>query len=103
MTGAGIRPIEAPNLIGASQGAGSNALRSADKGSFASLLESGLERLQELDAKAESEVNKLFRGEPVELHRVVMAGEEAALGFELLASIRNKVVDAYQEVMRMQV
>jgi flagellar hook-basal body complex protein FliE len=44
-----------------------------------------------------------MQGEPVELHRVVLAGEEAALAFEMMLGVRNKVVEAYQEVMRMQV
>ena len=70
---------------------------------FADLVEEGLGKLQELEDVADDQVRRLISGEPVELHRVILAGEQAALAFELMTSVRNKLVDAYQEVMRMQV
>lgn len=70
---------------------------------FGDLLKQGLDKMGELQAEAEIQTRKLIAGESVELHRVVMAGEQAALAFELTMSIRNKAVEAYQEVMRMQV
>lgn len=75
----------------------------AEGGSFKDILADGMNRIAELEAAADVEVKKLMSGEPVELHRVVMAGEEAGLAFELMVAIRNKAVDAYQEVMRMPV
>ena len=72
-------------------------------GEFADVLREGLNRLDELEHDSEELVRQLMAGEPVELHRVVMAGEQAGLAFDLLMSVRNKAVDAYQEVMRMQV
>lgn len=74
-----------------------------DSSGFGSLLQQGLDKMGELKADAETQTQKLIAGESVELHRVVMAGEQAALAFELTMSIRNKAVEAYQEVMRMQV
>ena len=70
---------------------------------FANLVRDGMQRLSDFEAHADEQVRKLLSGEPVELHRVVMAGEQAGLAFELMMSIRNKAVEAYQEVMRMQV
>ena len=75
----------------------------AGGGSFGELLKEGMTKVQSLQAEAESQSRQLIAGEPVELHRVVLAGEQAALAFELTMAIRNKAVDAYQEVMRMQV
>jgi len=75
----------------------------AESGSFKELLADGMNRIFELEKAADTEVRKLMSGEPVELHRVVMAGEEAGLAFELMIAIRNKSVDAYQEIMRMPV
>jgi flagellar hook-basal body complex protein FliE len=74
-----------------------------DSSGFADLLQQGLNKMGELQANAETQTQKLIAGESVELHRVVMAGEQAALAFELTMSIRNKAVEAYQEIMRMQV
>jgi flagellar hook-basal body complex protein FliE len=42
-------------------------------------------------------------GENVEVHQVIMAAEEASLAFQLTVQIQNKLVEAYQEIMRMQV
>ena len=46
---------------------------------------------------------KVASGEPVELHDVMLAQERASLGFELAVQVRNKLVEAYQDIMRMQV
>lgn len=75
----------------------------AANGGFQSLLNEGLEKLEALEQAASDQTKKLISGQPVELHRVVLANEEAGLAFDLMMSVRNKVVDAYQEVMRMQV
>jgi len=40
-------------------------------------------------------------GEPVELHQVMIKAEEAGISTELLLQIRNRLVDAYKEIMRM--
>jgi flagellar hook-basal body complex protein FliE len=72
-------------------------------GGFGELLKEGMAKLQGLQTEAEQQSRRLIAGEPVELHRVVLAGEQAALAFEFTMAIRNKAVEAYQEVMRMQV
>jgi len=73
------------------------------QGSFADMLRDGVDRLDKLEGEAKDLSRRLLAGEPVELHRVVVAGEEAGLAFELLTAVRNKAVDAYQEIMRTQV
>lgn len=44
-----------------------------------------------------------MRGEPVELHQVMAASEEAGIALEFLVEMRNKVTDAYRSVMNMQI
>lgn len=46
---------------------------------------------------------KLIKGEPVDIHDVMIATEKAKTSFELLVEIRNKFMDMYQVVSRMQV
>jgi flagellar hook-basal body complex protein FliE len=42
-------------------------------------------------------------GQNANIHQAVIAGEKAGLSFKLLMQVRNKMVEAYQEIMRMQV
>lgn len=53
--------------------------------------------------KSDNDVKKLAAGEAVSLHDVMIHMEEAKLSFQLLAQVRNRLLDAYQEVMRMPV
>jgi flagellar hook-basal body complex protein FliE len=59
--------------------------------------------LQSLQDQADATAVTMAAGGPVDLHDVMIASEKAALGFQLALQLRNKVVEAYQEIMRMQV
>jgi flagellar hook-basal body complex protein FliE len=52
---------------------------------------------------ADNDVRMLAAGQATSLHDVMIHMEEAKLSFQLLAQVRNRLLDAYQEVMRMQV
>lgn len=92
--------ITAPPLISSPR---VDSPQEPEPGSFGKLLGEALERVQQVQGEAETELKKLLAGEPVELHRVMLAGEKAGLASELMMAVRNKAVDAYQEIMRMQV
>jgi flagellar hook-basal body complex protein FliE len=92
--------ITAPPLIPSPRTAESAP---AESGSFATLLGEAIARVQQTQSEAEQELRKFLAGEPVELHRVMLASEQAGIATDLLMAVRNKVVDAYQEIMRMQV
>jgi flagellar hook-basal body complex protein FliE len=54
--------------------------------------------------KAAQDIGAAFAlGEPVEIHEVMLAFEKADLTMRLFLELRNKVIDAYQEIMRMPV
>lgn len=52
---------------------------------------------------ADVEIQKLAVGETQSLHEVMIHLEEARQSFQLLVTVRNRLLEAYQEVMRMQV
>ena len=52
---------------------------------------------------SESNVRKLATGEEANLHEVMISLEKAKLSFELILAVRNKSLEAYQELMRMQI
>jgi flagellar hook-basal body complex protein FliE len=71
-----------------------------------STFESLVAGIQDLNAKMatnQQAMESLAVGDTQELHRVIMSMESAKLSFDLALQIRNKVLDAYQELMRMQI
>jgi flagellar hook-basal body complex protein FliE len=71
--------------------------------SFGNLLGRMVEEVNGRQNAADSAVLSLQNGGNVSLHQAVIAMEEASISFQLMVEVRNKLLDAYQEVMRMQV
>ena len=62
--------------------------------------------IQDVSAKqtaASESVQSLISGQNVSLHQTVIAMEEASVSFQLMVEVRNKMLESYQELMRMQV
>ena len=75
---------------------------SAPSDLFHSMLQSAVNKVETTRATADQKIDRFLSGEGEELHRVVMATQQAELSLELFQQVRNKVVQAYQEIMRMQ-
>ena len=71
--------------------------------SFGQTLERAMADVNALQNEAGKAVEKMVVGETVDLHEVMVAVEKAKTSFDLLMEIRNKALDAYREIMRMQV
>lgn len=71
-------------------------------GSFQDLLEGSIGKVEQVRNDASQAVDRFLAGDGEELHSVAIAGQRAELSMELFLQIRNKVVSAYQEIMRMQ-
>jgi flagellar hook-basal body complex protein FliE len=87
-----------PSLSGL--GGGSTKPAGAD---FGSALKQAIGSLQQLGQQADSSTLALAQGNPVDVHEVMLNTEQASLGFSLALQVRNKLVDAYSEIMRMSV
>lgn len=96
----GIGPAAAA-LERASRALGA-AAADRDGAAFGDLLARALGDVSQLQADAKDAIGAFLRGEPVELHQVMAATEEASLSLELLVEIRNKLSEAYRSVMNMQ-
>lgn len=62
--------------------------------------------VQDVNAKqaaSKDTVNALLAGQNVPLHQAMIAMEEASVSFQLMVEVRNKLLESYQELMRMQV
>jgi flagellar hook-basal body complex protein FliE len=88
-----INPINPSNI---SLGASSKA------GSFEGLLGKAVQNLASLQQGADTRAAQLATGQDVSLVDTVLAMERTSLSFSLAMQVRNKVVEAYQDVMRMQ-
>jgi flagellar hook-basal body complex protein FliE len=78
-------------------------LRGAESPNFADWLGQELATVSDQIRTAELQVRQLAAGEHDNLHQVMLSLEKAKLGFELIAEVRNKLLEGYQEIMRMQV
>lgn len=92
-----IAPLSAP---GVARPAGSP--KPAD-GDFAALVKEQLRQVSDMQSEADQNVQKLLAGETESLTEVFTAARKAEVAFGLLMEIRNKLVDAYQEVKNMRV
>ncbi|UQD51704.1 flagellar hook-basal body complex protein FliE [Bacillus methanolicus] len=70
---------------------------------FATVLKEQIDKMNEAQNQSDLMTEKLARGENVDLHQVMIAAQKASITLQATIEIRNKVIEAYQEVMRMQV
>lgn len=70
---------------------------------FGSMLGQMLQQVETANRQADSAVQGLLTGEAQDIHSVMLAVHKADLSLRMAMEIRNKLVEAYQEVMRMSV
>ena len=69
---------------------------------FGRLLDHFVTEVNDRQLHAREAVNDLLTGKNVSLHQTVIAMEEAQVSFQLMVEVRNKLLESYQELMRMQ-
>lgn len=77
-------------------------LPKASGGEFQSVLADAVARVDQFQQNSAASIDKFLSGEDEEVHKVALATQQAEITFDLFLQIRNKVISAYQEVMRMQ-
>jgi len=78
-------------------------LKAPQGGDFSEQLWKALEEVNALQKEADQAVLEVALGKEENLHRAIIALERANLALGLAVQVRNKVIEAYQEIMRMQV
>ena len=71
-------------------------------GGFQSILSDAIGHVERFQQNSQTAIGKFLSGEDQEVHKVALATQQAELSFDLFLQVRNKVVSAYQEVMKMQ-
>ena len=68
---------------------------------FQEIFSTAIKSVEASGRHASASVDRFLSGENEELHTTILATQRAELSFELFLQVRNKVVNAYQEIMRM--
>ena len=98
----GLSGVSGVNAIsGVGETTGTSAVSGPDT-DFAGLLSRGLESVQAAQTKSADLAVQVADGTLADPAQYTMAATEAALGLQLTMAIRNKAVEAFQEIMRMQ-
>ncbi|WP_338452045.1 flagellar hook-basal body complex protein FliE [Niallia oryzisoli] len=93
-------PVTSANLQKTSQ---KTVSASETQKSFSSFLKDSIEKVNQAQIESDKLTEKLAKGQDVDLHQVMIASQKASISLQLTLEIRNKAVEAYQEMMRMQV
>jgi len=70
---------------------------------FGNILNSTIEKVNQTDLNGDKAITQLHTGEAQNLHEVVLAVEEADMAVRMLVQMRNKALEAYNEIMRLQI
>lgn len=98
MTIQSIAAAQIPQLTATINAPGAAAANS----DFSQILKATINQVEQSNRTANEAVGRFLSGEEGELHTTVLATQKADLQFEMFMQVRNKVVGAYQEIMRMQ-
>ena len=96
---AGFTGISALGGVGSSTA----AAPSTSGSDFASVLASSLDRLQGAQSKADNLATQAATGDLQDVHDYMIASNEASLATEMVVAVKNQAVNAFNEIMRMQV
>jgi flagellar hook-basal body complex protein FliE len=93
-------PADFPPTSAATQGGAAGGPPASDL--FANLMQGGLSELNTDVVAAEGAIRDLATGKSVDLHDVMISLERARLSVQTFIQVRNKLVESYQDLMRMQ-
>lgn len=93
-----ISPISAPPLPNSIHPVG----EASTGNGFQDIFSSAVGQVESMQQQASTAVAKFLSGEGEDLHTVALATQQADLAFQMFQQVRNKVVGAYQEIMKMQ-
>ena len=75
----------------------------SEAGAFQKIFETSIQQVNADQNESVRSVESFLSGETEDLHKAALATQRAELSFEMFMQVRNKMVQAYQEVMRMQI
>lgn len=97
---ADLSPVAKAQLQALNQ---SRSVGGAEGANFESMLKGFVNQVNAKQSASVDAVNGVLSGQGVPLHQAVIAMEEAGVAFQMMVEVRNRLLESYQEIMRMQV
>lgn len=92
------------SMAAQAQGAQANQSDSTQQSDFADMLKQSIDKVNETSQESKRLVDAFQQGDPnVQLSEVMVAMQKSSVSFEAMLQVRNKLVQAYQDIMNMQV
>lgn len=79
------------------------SVQEKDGNSFGAILKNSINEVNNFRQEADRAVEALASGNGKDIHQTMIAVEKAEVSFKLMMQVRNKIISAYEEVMRMQI
>jgi flagellar hook-basal body complex protein FliE len=89
------KPMGIPNPVRSPQ--------KTEQSSFGETVKEAINKVNDLQSNADQFANKLASGDSVEIHQAMIAMQKASTALQFTVQVRNKIIDAYQEIMKTQV
>lgn len=98
-----LQPINIDSLAPAGGQQATPAAQAMGGPNFGQLVSQGLQSVNQQLQASQVDLQRLASGEAENLHQIMVKLEESRLSFQLMLQVRNRLLESYQEVMRMQV
>lgn len=91
-----------PNKLDTNTSAGQTE-KSDSSADFSAMLKDALKDVNDAQLQADDAVQKVLSGESKDIHSTMIALQKADVSLKMMLEVRNKMMDAYQEIMRTQI
>lgn len=73
-----------------------------NKNSFSEVISDAINKVNDKQISADNSIESLIKGDDITMHEVMLSMQESQLSMQLLIEVRNKMVEAYQEINKIQ-
>ena len=102
MIGISFPPVAMTGNVQSLFGAVNSSASAGSGDGFAGVLKSALNQVSGMQSDAQQQVSSLLSGGNADLNKVMVSVEKADVAFQLMMQVRNKIVNAYQDIEKMQ-
>ncbi|MDZ8117279.1 flagellar hook-basal body complex protein FliE [Pontiella agarivorans] len=94
--------LNGPSQLGPLPGAAARPVAPAAEQGFGDILTNLVDKVDGMQKAADASVGDVVSGKVTDVHQVAVKVQEAGVAFDLMLGVRNRLMDAYQELIKMQ-